>query len=420
MRVAFPRVARWTNGVGTQAVFLAGATGIAQILVAVIYLVAARGSDPKALGLAVAAIALGTSAAGYIDFGTNSHWVREIARGTMGHRELSYRLFGKLALAAAAGVLWAVATIWLLPSSQLWIAAPVMWAILANQTLQVPLRGATRGDLAAVVVIADRVVAACAFFALIAVGARPTTVLWVSISFGSTTAAILAWFLARPSHRPAPLVSWRINPWSGAGYFGLASIANSTQGLDLPLLSLVSGPTPVGIYGAVSRWTQPMGLLAGAFASASAPFVARSHDIVAAWKHLRRGLWMPGLAILLAVGVFLGAPWIVQFLLGPAYAGSGDVLRVLALVSIPSIISQPTIGALQALGRDRFVAFAMMATVAMQLALVALLGSLYGAFGAALASLAMQVALLALLVIGLGTEIARARRSTESSSDGPD
>lgn len=418
MRVAVSAILRRTDGVGTQAVLLAGATGIAQVLVGLIYLFAARGSDPKALGLAVSAIALGTSSAGYIDFGTNSHWVREIARGSMATPELGHRLFGKLSLAAIAGVLWAAVTAWLIPASQLWIAAPVMWAILANQTSQVPLRGATRGDLAAVVVITDRVVAAIVFFILIGAGAQPMTVLWLSIVVGSMTAALVAWLLAAPLHRPAPMVRWRVNPWSGAKYFGLASLANSTQGLDLPLLAVVSGPTPVGIYGAVSRWTQPMGLLAGAFASASAPFVARSHDIVAAWTHLRRGLWMPGVAILIALSVFIGAPWIVQFLLGHAYAGSSDVLRVLALVSVPSIISQPAIGALQALGRDRFIAYAMMGTVAMQLVLVAWLGGQYGAFGAALASLAMQIILLGLLASGLWREIARARRMRENNDRG--
>jgi O-antigen/teichoic acid export membrane protein len=380
--------------VGGQAVFLAVSTGVGQVLIALVYIFAARDSDPMTLGLAVAAIALGTSAAGFIDFGTNSHWVREIARGSMDAVELGKRLSGKLVAATALGALWAVVTTVLLPTTHLWIAAPVMVALLANQSSQVPLRADARGDRVAMVIVADKIVAAGVFFVLIVVGADPITVLWMAIVAGSLVAAGLGWILAAKDRRPVLAVSRRTNPWTDAGYFGLAGLANSAQALDLPLLSVVGGSAAAGLYGAVNRWTQPMSLLASAFASASAPFVARSKNIVAAWHHLRRGLWMPLAAIALSLLVFAGAPWIVPFLLGDAYAGSVDVLRILALVSIPSIIIQPVIVALQALGRDRYVAFAMSGAVIVQLLLVAVLGGMLGAWGAAIASLVTQVLLL--------------------------
>lgn len=382
------------RGVGTQAVFLAMSTGLAQVLVAVIYLFAARGSEPKELGLAIAAIALGTSAAGFIDFGTNSHWVREIARGRMDLIELGRRLGGKLAIASALGALWAAVTIAYAPSSHLWVAAPIMLALLANQTLQVPLRGVARGELVAIVIVADRAVAFLIFFALTLFGADPTTVLWIALTGGSLAAAVVGWALAAKDHRPMPAIHFKTNPWTDSGYFGVAGLANSAQALDLPLLSLVGGATSAGLYGAVSRWTQPMSLLATAFSSASAPFVARSRNILLAWEHLRRGLWMPLSAIGLSLFVFFCAPWIVPLLLGDSYVGSVDVLRILALVSIPSIICQPVVVALQALGRDRYVAFAMSGAVVLQLGLVAILGGVLGAFGAAIASLAVQVVLL--------------------------
>jgi O-antigen/teichoic acid export membrane protein len=149
----------------------------------------------------------------------------------------------------------------------------------------------------------------------------------------------------------------------------------------------------------VNRWTQPMTLLASAFSSAAAPFVARSENIAIAWRHLRKGIWMPIGAVLVSLCVFVFAPWAVPILLGDAYSGSAAVLRVLALVAIGSIVSQPALVVLQSLGRDRFVGFAMTAAVVIQLVLVGILGSLFGAIGAAWSSLSIQV-LLALLFLG--------------------
>ena len=87
------------RGVGTQAMALAASTGIAQILVAVIYVVAARDSAPAQYGLIVAAIALGVVAAGFLDFGTNTLWVRELATGRMSAEQFGARLLGKLLIA---------------------------------------------------------------------------------------------------------------------------------------------------------------------------------------------------------------------------------------------------------------------------------------------------------------------------------
>jgi hypothetical protein len=125
-------------------------------------------------------------------------------------------------------------------------------------------------------------------------------------------------------------VTPRRNPWSGARNFGLAGVANSAQTLDLPLLTLVGGPVASGLYGAVSRWTQPMSLLATAFASASAPFAANAGTMRGALASLRRGLWMPVAAIVLALTVFALSPWIVDLLLGQTYEGSAAVLRIAA------------------------------------------------------------------------------------------
>ncbi|MCA5924723.1 lipopolysaccharide biosynthesis protein [Curtobacterium oceanosedimentum] len=382
-----------------QAVLLAGATGLSQVLVAVLYLFAARGVGPEAFGSVVSAIALGTAAAGFIDFGTNNHWTRELARQAIGRDAFAARLFSKIAITVALGVIWTVVLGVAAPASHLWLAGPVAAALVANQAYQVPLRSAARGDLVALVILSDRASAAVFFFALLAVQVPSTVALWVALAAGSVLASAIAGVLG--PDRLGRVRLRLVNPWVGARYFGITVVATSAQSLDLALLSGVSGSAASGVYGAVSRWTQPMSLLAAAFSSALAPYAARSPDLRAAWSELRRALWMPVAAIGLAVAVFFAAPLVVDVLLGDDYAGSAGVLRLLALVVIPSIICQPLVVILQAFGRDRYVALIMVIAAIAQLVLVLVLGHASGALGAAQAALVSQLLILVALILGV-------------------
>ena len=395
------------NSVGRQAVYLAGATGLSQVAMAVIYLFAARGSGPSEFGLTVAAIALGSTAVGFVDFGTNSHWAREIARGNMEPRELGHRATMKVLVALLLSLAWSVAMAALFPNSVLWIAGPVLMAQLLNQTSQVSLRGGARGELVALTILTDRAVAIVTFFGVVLLGGKATDGLWIAIVAGSLTAAVAGHIATERVRRPIAALPLIINPWRGAGYFGITQLANSAQSLDLPLLTFVGGPLAGGLLGAVSKWTQPMGLLAAAFSSAAAPFVAGTEDFLEAWEHLRKGIWMPVCAILLSLAIFAFAPVIVPLLLGKAYEGSVDVLRVLSLMSIPSIISQPAMVALQSLGMERYVAGVMTSAIVLQLALVVILGATHGALGAAFASLIVQCGILAMFAHMISKEVRR-------------
>ncbi|WIA97406.1 polysaccharide biosynthesis C-terminal domain-containing protein [Curtobacterium sp. MCBA15_004] len=391
-----------------QALLLAAATGGSQVLVAVLYLLAARGVTPSEFGSTVAGIALGTAAAGFIDFGTNNHWTRELARGTLALDEFNGRLLSKIVIALLAAAVWCGATLLLVPGSLIWIAGPIAVALVANQACQVQLRSAARGDLVALVIVADRVFASVIFFVLLAVSVSTPTALWISLSVGSIGAAILGRRLSQHGGRTAR-VRFRF-PWRGAHYFGLTVVATSSQALDLTLLSSVAGSAAAGVYGAVSRWTQPMSLLAAAFSSALAPYAARSADLRATWLEVRRAIWMPAAAIVLALAVFFAAPAVVDLLLGGSYSGSAAVLQVLALVVIPSIICQPLVVVLQAMHRDRFVAVVMLIAALGQLTLVAVLARGAGALGAATAALVAQ--LFIFIALGVGVFRLRARQSS--------
>lgn len=389
-----------------QALLLAAATGASQVLVAVLYLLAARGVAPSEFGATVAGIALGTAAAGFIDFGTNNHWTRELARQTMTRDVFAGRLVSKVMIALIAAVIWCILTAVLIPGSHVWIAGPVAVALVANQAYQVPLRSAARGELVACVIIADRVFASVVFFVLFVAGVATPTALWMALAVGSVGAAVFGWRLT-PAENRSRRARLRF-PWRDAHYFGLTVVATSAQSLDLTLLSTVAGSASAGVYGAVSRWTQPMSLLAAAFSSALSPYAARSSDLRSTWREVRRAMWMPLAAICLALVVFFAAPFVVDLLLGGAYEGSAGVLQVLALVVIPSIICQPLVVVLQAMRRDRFVAIVMLLAALGQLILVAVLAREAGALGAAHAALISQ--LFILVALGAGTFRLRERR----------
>ncbi|WP_334172076.1 lipopolysaccharide biosynthesis protein [Sinomonas sp.] len=352
----------------------------------------------------MSAIAIATAGMGFIDFGTNSHWVREISRGLMDPDELGRRLTSKIICTLAIGIIWAAITSFVAPGSGLWTASPVMLGLMVNQTSQVALRAAKRGDLVSITIVADKLVAFLAFLALWASGSPSPEALWISLTCGSFTASILGWMLVERRHRPVIRIGSGSNPWRGAGYYGVSSLANSAQTLDLPVLSIVAGPAAAGLFAAVNRWTQPMSLLASAFSAASAPFVSRSADVVEAWRHVRQAAWMPLCAIGLSAGVALAAPILVPVLLGNGYLGSVDNLRILALVAIFSIMSQPLTVVLQSLGHDRFVGTWMGIAVLTQLALVVVLGFWFGSLGAAYASLAIQILLFGALVARVSRE----------------
>jgi O-antigen/teichoic acid export membrane protein len=387
------------GGLGRQATFLAASTAVAQILTALIYLFAARVSGPTAFGQVVTAIAIATSAVGVLDFGTNSLWIRETAKGALTTHDLARRALAKILIAlvvfsVGGAVLHAVA-----PNPWLWTAAPIGMFLLVSQTAQVPLRAHSRIGVVALSLIVDRLVGMVVLFAGMLLGADGAASLWLALVCGSIGGTLL--LVSQMPGRRRLLVAPELtgHPWRGSGFYGLSSVAVTSQALDLAIMSAVAGPTAAGIYGAVNRWTQPMQLAVSAFASAAVPVVARAQSWSTAWPQVRKALWLPVAAVVACVVVIMGAPLFVDVLVGDAYAESATVLRILAVGTLFAIGNQPLAVFLQSLGRDKAVSFITLPVVAVQLLLVAVLASVYGAMGAALAFVAVQASMFLLLLL---------------------
>ena len=387
--------------IGRQTVALTVALATSQVAIATAYIVAARGTTPAAFGSAVVVISVGLVAAGIFDFGSNALAIREIAKGAMPIGEFRGRALIKLVLAIVVGlVATAIELSW--PGSRAgWLAAaPVALAMIATQTAQVPLRANARGVQVAVVVALDRAVVLSIVVLVARAGGPAAEWLWVAMVAGSITSGVAAWLLgARLQSTENREAMTFVSPWKGSGHFGLAGAFVSGQGLDVSVTGLAAGPAAAGVYGAVNRWTAPMGLLSTAFTQASVPFVSRAESGARAVADMRRHAWILLLAIASCVVVALAAAPFVDFVMGDAYAGSALVLAVMAVGTIPAIINQPLAMFHQSRGNERFVARTIGGAVVVQMMLILVLAAAVGAVGAAWAFLIAQTALLAVLAV---------------------
>ena len=391
-------VERSSHSVGVQAIALAVGGGLAQVVVALLYVLAARDAGPAEYGVIAAAIALGSGLIGFIDFGSNSLLGRELAAARLDPADYANRAATKLAIAAGVAAAGAVVFAFLSPANL--VACLVGPAILTLQTLLVPLRAAKRGVLVAVIGLVERGAAAIVFGVLVAASISATVALWVSLTAGTAIAAVVAlWATPRASR----FTSARrfANPWRGSFFYGVSGLAASGQQLDLPVLSAVAGVTASGIYAGVNRWTQPMGLLASSFSSAAIPFIASAPDWRSTFRVAARAGWLLLAAIAVCILMAVFAPIIVPWLLGHSFADSAVVLQILAVGTIPAILNQPMYAALQARGLDRVAALIYLAAVVAQLGLIVILGVGLGALGAAIAFCVLQGAMLVAFALAM-------------------
>lgn len=381
-------------GFASQGALIALSAAFAQIVVAILYIVSARLSDPGEFGIAVVSIALSITIAGALDYGSNALWVRSLVSGALNFSTVKRRSRMKLTVIAIFGTAWGIALLVIAPSNALWLAGPLAFCTASAQAFQVPLRALRLGHFIATIALSDRLLAAGMFALLLYVDISATYSLCISLIAGGVANAAMSWAVTAKKHSTRGLGFERINPWAGTRHYGISAIALSAQSLDIPIMSSLGAPSVAGVYGSVNRWTQPLGLLSSAFSVAAVPFVAQSKSVAEAYDKLRKGLGLLAVACFGCLGVFIAAPFIVELLLGVAYIEAVPVLRLLAVGTLAGILNQPMSTALQALGHDRVVSRVVVGAVGIQLVLVGLLTIPLGAVGAAIALVCSQFIML--------------------------
>ncbi|MEX5306085.1 oligosaccharide flippase family protein [Kocuria sp. CPCC 205258] len=382
-----------------RSIILAVSQILSQGAIAILYIVVARESGAASFGGVVAAIALANFLAGIVDFGTNSLWVRGLVTNALSHDKLTARMSSKLIIAAGVGGVVAALSAILLSETFYYLSGLLTVSVAFFQCAIVSIKAAGAGTRLSVAILLERLLAIFWFFILLWVGLDAHIALVLALSIGSFSAGIAAYCTSPIKFIKVSSLVRLAWPWKGATSYGLGGMAIAAQSLDAAILHTVAGPSATGIFGAVNRWTQPMGVFANAFATTGLPVVARTQSLRRSYGEMRRAWWIlaMGMATCLLVAIF--ASQLVDILLGPQYEGSASVLFLLALGTIPSLLNQPLYAFLQALHANKHVATVACTSVAIQLTLCFILGLLYQETGIAAAFMIAQFCFLTGFII---------------------
>ena len=373
----------------------------AHLLTAVVYFLAARATTPEQFGPVAATVAIAQVVAVFVDWGGITYITRELAARHLSPEEYRGWMRSRGMWLAGAGAILGMAAGWRLGEVAVGIGAGLL---LVCQGLAQPASAPLRAELKVQRLVAYQVVSrslalAVAVFIYVAFREWSTPLLPMVLA----TAWLFELVLLRrtwpgaASERTSPK-----HPWRGTLRLGAASATNALLQLDTPIVSLAGGPGAAGIYAAVSKWTASLLLLSNAYSQAAFPRFSRAKDGRSIRESALAGLPLLLLAFIGAAAVFVLADPLVSTLLGPSYADSAAVLRILALASVPAMLAQPLYVLLQARHRESAALAAVLFAIPTQLGLVAVLADRSGAVGGAWAVLIGQTVLLVLLgVFGL-------------------
>jgi len=177
-------------------------------------------------------------------------------------------------------------------------------------------------------------------------------------------------------------------------FLSRASVSLYTAG-NAFILGMLTNNTVVGYYSAAEKTVKGILSLIVPIAQVAYPrfskLAAESWDRALFWGR-RMLAMMGGIGFLLMVGVLLGAPFISALLLGPSFAPSTVVMRVLAptifLIALSNVLG---IQLMLPLGRDKAFTLILLGAGLLNFMLAAVLAPLWEAVGMAVAVLISEL-----------------------------
>lgn len=382
-----------------QGTFSTGA-GIAagQAATGISLLVVARRSSVDGFGLFAAVFAATYFLGSLLDFGSSQLQTRALARGIGSDQFRSWLLKRSLLQAPVA----AAFTVGLLRFVGDRLPA-VSIVGLGLQSLTLPI---SSGALAAVralksPAVASWLVAGGNLVILLAATASPSAALFSTCGLAAATSwSLTAWWALTSTRSLVGRVTVpkRFNPWQGSSRFGLFGIAVTLQSLDIAIISGIAGSAAAGELAAVSKWEQPIALMAGAYSAHAFPALSSTMSHRSAIRSVRPLLALLALGTTLVFGAILIAPWLVSTFLGGRYSGSVFLLRLSLLGSLLVLVAQPFAALLQARDQEHDVAIATIVAKLLAVLAVLLLASHVGAVVSPLAA-GLSNALLAVFFV---------------------
>jgi len=191
------------------------------------------------------------------------------------------------------------------------------------------------------------------------------------------------------------------NPWRNVLTIGSTHVLSQIQQLDVNLLGAVTNSAVAATYGAVSRWTNSLGIFAGSFSQTIIPVFSRQKLSTTDVVQLKKSSSWLLFSIISAICIFIFSPVIVKIILGAEYESSAGILRILALASIASTITQPTATILLSKGFVLWVFVSLLTGVVVQILVIVFLHNRLGAQSAAYGYLVGQFIAAFLLTLAL-------------------
>jgi O-antigen/teichoic acid export membrane protein len=160
---------------------------------------------------------------------------------------------------------------------------------------------------------------------------------------GLAVGSVLAYVQGRRSQESWALTVWpyrrgpRIRTELDFGFWW-AMVGGQIRDFDVAAITLVN-PVAAGIYALPARFMSPMGLVTQATASVAFPLLARRDSI--SRRTLALGVLAGSLPTFLMAGALALAAPLLPVLVGDAYAGSVDVMRVICVTTAfwgPSVL----------------------------------------------------------------------------------
>ncbi|MGH2467923.1 MAG: oligosaccharide flippase family protein [Candidatus Limnocylindrales bacterium] len=361
-------------------------------------------------------------------FGTDMALIREIAAGQAapgaaggraadrGAARWSAALAVQLVLSAAAiGLIWAVAPFvpnlgpGMADALRIYAFALVPAAVFSVATAG--LRGAGRMGAYAAVGTAGAAITLGAVWLGVPPGADLGRVAAVLLGV-QVALAVIGWaacacgqpaFRAIPRFGPADVTAMA-QASARIGILGLLGVLY--QRVGVLALAMVAGPAATGWFAAASRVTDASKAGHVALFGALYPELARSHAAGEGELRTARWLTLGPAAVVSAVLLVLG-PAIIRLLYGSGFEPSGSALAILALSIVPATAATHRSLELVAAGRERQMARALAASLAVLLVLLAGLVPAVGWTGAAWAVLGAEAFQAAVLLVPRGRWPAR-------------
>lgn len=401
-----------------NSLFLIVGQGTAQIASALTFLILARSLDLAHFGILATLYGAALFLSILIDFGSSSYSTRELSV-----RPKSTKFAGQYRsrnILTSLAILLPITAL-LFPSFiEIAIAVCLSFVLAHERFISAPLRAAMNMGKLATVSAAEKLLVLLATYGLAQSGIINAAAFLTTSLITSLAGCVIIRLLWRPRYVAIvinPRSKRLVSPFAGVKHLGLTSVAIGLQSLDSAVIALTAGASAAGLYAAVGRWTQPLGLVTQAVTQAAFSEMVSANRHADAFRSLRLHLGMLAVASVPLIVVFCLADELTMFLLGPEYAGSTAVLQMLAGAVLFGVISSPLSSFLQARSDESFTSRVFLIAMPAQLALMCLLASLGGAGLGALAVLIIQ----GFLAITLSTRswwlLQKEAKSSSSSAD---